>query len=82
MVDKAISNAWRLHDQWIQLQFRLSTANFYLKQSSKKHSARPSSLNIEGLHLDGADHVPEKLPQRVRCVICHDRNRWICKKRK
>ncbi|CAH2101335.1 unnamed protein product [Euphydryas editha] len=29
---------------------------------------------------DGVEHVPEKLPTRVRCFICHIRGRWGCKK--
>lgn len=84
MIDMAISNAWRLHvhsreDTMDQLLFRRNIARFYLKQSPQRHSARPSTSNIEGLQLDGTDHVPEKLPKRVRCVICHNRSRWGCK---
>ncbi|CAB3241241.1 unnamed protein product [Arctia plantaginis] len=58
MIDMAIANAWRLHIQcrkepMDQLLFRRSIARFYLKQSPQRHSARPSSSNIEGLQLDG-----------------------------
>lgn len=86
MIDMAMSNAWRLHvcskeNSMDQLLFRRTIARFYLKQSPKKRATtRSSSSNIEGLQLDGADHVPEKLPNRVRCVICHNRSRWSCKK--
>lgn len=85
MIDMAISNAWRIHvasrdNSMDQLLFRRNIARYYLSQVSQKHIARPSSSNVEGLHLDGFDHVPEKLPNRVRCVICHNRCRWGCKK--
>lgn len=85
MIDMTISNAWRLHvlakdETMDQLLFRRSIARFYLKQTPQRLSARPSSSNIDGLQLDGADHAPEKLPKRVRCVVCHNRSRWGCKK--
>lgn len=38
------------------------------------------SANIEGLYRNDADHYPKKLPQRARCVICHNKIRWSCKK--
>ncbi|CAH0401730.1 unnamed protein product [Chilo suppressalis] len=68
----------REDDVMDQLLFRQNEiVRFYLKQATQSsYSSRPSSSNIEGLQLDDAEHLPEKLPKRVRCVICHDRNRW------
>ncbi|CAH2096407.1 unnamed protein product [Euphydryas editha] len=63
-----------------QLLFRRSIARYCLRQLVHRQSGRPSSSNIAGLQLYGADHVPEKLPKRVRCAVCHKRSRWGCKK--
>ncbi|XP_013193343.1 piggyBac transposable element-derived protein 3 isoform X2 [Amyelois transitella] len=85
MIDMTIANAWRLHvlakeDPMDQLLFRRNIARYYLRHSIQKQNTRPSSSNIDGLQLDGKNHVPEKLVKRVRCVVCHNRSRWGCKK--
>ncbi|CAH2084571.1 unnamed protein product [Euphydryas editha] len=85
MIDMAMANAWSMQviakeEPMDQLLFRRSVARYYLRQSTQRNIARPSSSNIEGLRLNGVEHVLEKLPTRVRCFICHIRGRWGCKK--
>ncbi|CAK1592870.1 unnamed protein product [Parnassius mnemosyne] len=84
LLDMAVSNSWRLHvmskdDPMDQLLFRRSLARYYLRQETLKR-ARPSSSLIEGLPQDGSSHYPRKLEKQLRCVICHARVRWECKK--
>nr|XP_026496431.1 piggyBac transposable element-derived protein 2-like [Vanessa tameamea] len=84
MVDMAIANAWRLHvishsDSMDQLLFRRTIARYYLRQKTQ-HKARSSSSLVPGLPQDGIGHYPQKLGKPLRCVICHARVRWQCKK--
>lgn len=80
----AIANAWRLHvmshsDSMDQLLFRRSIARYYLRQKNQT-KARPSSSSVPGLRQDGIGHYPKKLEKQLRCVLCHARVRWQCKK--
>lgn len=84
MVDMAVANAWRLHviskeDPMDQLLFRRSIARYYLRLEMPR-KVRPSSSSVEGLPKDGIGHYPKKLVNQLRCVICHSRVRWECKK--
>lgn len=84
LIDMAIANAWRLHvmsheDKMDQLLFRRSIARYYLRQKST-HKARPSSSSVPSLPTDGVGHFPQKLEKPLRCVLCHARVRWQCKK--
>lgn len=84
MVDMMVSNAWRLHvmskeDPMDQLLFRRNIARHYLRQESHKKGRCTSSF-VEGLSKDGSGHYPKKLEKQLRCVICHSRVRWECKK--
>lgn len=53
-----------------QLLFRRAIARFYLRKLVHRQFGRLTSSTIEDLRLDGTDHLPEKLPNRVRCVVC------------
>lgn len=84
MVDMAIANAWRLHvlsrdEKMDQLLFRRNIARFYLRQGIQKKTRLPSSF-VPGLPQDGSGHYPRKLEKQLRCVLCHCRIRWQCKK--
>lgn len=84
MLDLSIANAWRLHvisseNPMDQLMFRRHIARYYLRQGGQKKS-RQSGSTVEGLSQDGAGHYPAKIQNQLRCVVCHSRVRWQCKK--
>lgn len=84
IIDMAIANAWRLYvmshnDSMDQLLFRRSIARYYLRQYTQNRARLSSSL-VLGLPQDGIGHYPKKLEKQLRCVLCHARVRWQCKK--
>lgn len=84
MVDMTVANSWRLHvmsndDAMNQLMFRRHIARYYLRQGEQKKSRQSASI-VEGLSQDGVGHFPVKIEKQLRCVICHSRVRWQCKK--
>lgn len=84
MLDLAVANAWRLHNltndtKLDQLQFRRYIARHYLRQTESE-ILRPTASIVPSLQHDGRGHFPQKLSQQLRCVICHNKARWQCKK--
>lgn len=84
MHDMTISNAWRLHvmsseSPMDQLLFRRNIACYYLRQGGQNKSRQSGSI-VEGLPQDRVGHYPAKIEKQLRCVICHARVRWQCKK--
>lgn len=88
MLDLAVANTWRLHvlaaeDNLDQLQFRRCIARFYLRNVATERTdgrrRKPSSI-VPKMNLDGVGHFPQKLPNQLRCVECHKKARWQCKK--
>ncbi|CAH2084691.1 unnamed protein product [Euphydryas editha] len=85
MLDLAVANSWRIHvmtaeDKLDQLQFRRSIARRYLKNVGIERRRRKPSSIVPGMSQDRVGHFPQKLPSQVRCVICHMKARWQCKK--
>lgn len=85
MLDLAVANAWRLHilaheEKMDQLQFRRSIARFYLKNDGRQDRRRKPSSVVADVATDGVGHFPLRLQNQLRCVICHKKVRWQCKK--
>lgn len=84
LLDVVIANAWRLHvmsrdNPMDQLMFRRHIARYYLRQGEQKKTRQTASI-VEGLPQDGVGHFPAKIEKQLRCVLCHARVRWQCKK--
>ncbi|XP_055911228.1 piggyBac transposable element-derived protein 3-like [Eupeodes corollae] len=85
MLDLAVANAWRLHlltadEKLDQLQFRRSTARLYLRKLASgidgRRHRKPSSVVpkiVQG-------HFVQKLSNQLRCIVCHKKARWQCKR--
>lgn len=84
MLDMVIANSWRLlvmsnDTPMDQLMFRRHIARYYLRQGQQR-KLRQSASVVEGLPQDGIEHFPAKIEKQLRCVLCHSRVRWQCKK--
>jgi DNA excision repair protein ERCC-6 len=86
LVDMAMINAWKLHvlgrkDHMDLLNFRRHVVRYYLLKFKEKLQIFPKSASIPlGLNHDEHGHFPQKLQKRLRCVCCHKRGIWKCKK--
>ncbi|CAH2243152.1 jg14444 [Pararge aegeria aegeria] len=62
-----------------ELQFRRNMALYYLRGvGTKRPDRRRKSSVVPGMNLDG--HFPQKQPSQLRCVVCHTKAHWHCKK--
>ncbi|CAH2237237.1 jg11207 [Pararge aegeria aegeria] len=75
-----ISCPWKT--KWTKLQFRRSMARYYLRGVGTKRPdrRRRKSSVVSGMNLDGAGHFTQKQPSQLRCVVCHTKAHWHCKK--
>lgn len=85
MLDLAMTNAWKLYllasegEKISQLDFTRSIVRHYLLRARSSVHRRSSSVPVTVRH-DNMGHFPEKLEKQLRCVVCHSRIRWCCKK--
>jgi len=86
-VDMAVQNSWRLHKfnggKLDHLSFRRIIAVGILESFKKKSEGRTSKLP-KGAHcfskFDGVDHLVAYQEKQTRCILCHKKSNFFCKK--
>lgn len=83
MLDLAMTNAWKLYltsgQKMTQLEFTRCIVRHYLLKANSNSRRRKPTIP-ESVRLDSVGHFPQKLEKPLRCVVCHSRIRWACKK--
>ncbi|KAK9700380.1 Transposase IS4 [Popillia japonica] len=85
MINLAMTNAWRLHvmfceEKMDQLSFTRYVTRHYLRLSNRAQASRNKPSVPPSIAADSLGHFPKKLEKQLRCVMCHARIRWCCKK--
>ena len=86
MLNVALVNAWRLHqlvsdNKMDLLLFIRNITRYYLRLSPKGTGKLRNSASVShDIVQDARGHYPLKIPNQLRCRICHSRVRWQCKK--
>lgn len=85
MLDLAMTNAWKVYllvsnNKISQLEFtRYIVRHYLLRPNNNRKRPRQSSVP-ESVRLDSIGHFPQRIAKPLRCVVCHARIRWSCKK--
>ncbi|KAH9645008.1 hypothetical protein HF086_003338 [Spodoptera exigua] len=79
MVDMAVANNNKPMDQLMSPVVLHDITYEYLRKGEQRKSRQAASI-VEGLPQYGVGHYPMNIEKQLRCVLCHSRVCWQCKK--
>lgn len=82
MINSCVVNAWKLYKSANNskidlLNFQRDIVRYYLRNYNVR-SLQPKRSTTLSIAASAGNHFPKRLEKQRRCVICHNRIRWIC----